>query len=544
MHRSLSWRAQGVENGGWVVREERAAARRATAAIARACAASTARRGRRRGAGAGADPQPLRPRIASALADRAVGEAAVRRDDAVPPAIAPTSDCLLAIRRRRAASGRHDRARRSAPRRIDGPQRIRPRPGSSTKASALRHDHLRLPAAVANRHRRSSQRRATASRRSAAQQPAARAPASACPPHGAMSSADELQRPHARRARPRARSSTSVAHELLDGATDDPDLLARAPRARRRARTPSLRRVLNATGVDHPHEPRPRAAAGRSARRCDARRRAATSNLEFDLADRQPRLAPRPRRGAAAELTGAEAAIAVNNNAAAVLLAAAALAGPAARSSSRAASSSRSAAASASPTSIAQAGARARRGRHDQPHPPRDYADALDRRHRRDPARRTRQLPHSSASSRRSRSSELRRARRRRHRRRRLRQPRRTSPLARRRAAVAEPSRPAPTCVASPATSCSVARRPGSWSAPRSDRCLRAHPLMRAFATRQAHDRRAGGDARALPQTDRAGSPRASGCAASTTTAAAAAAKAALATAWARVAVEGVSDRE
>ena len=113
--------------------------------------------------------------------------------------------------------------------------------------------------------------------------------------------------------------------------------------------------MLNATGVIvHTN-------LGRAPLAADARggraRRPGYSNLEWDWSgargSRHEHVA-----GLLRELTGAEAAMVVNNCAGAVLLAAAALAGRAARSSSRAGSSSRSAAASGSPRSIAQAGAR------------------------------------------------------------------------------------------------------------------------------------------------------------------------------------------
>ena len=115
--------------------------------------------------------------------------------------------------------------------------------------------------------------------------------------------------------------------ELLDGGAaraddDQVDLVARA-RARLR---PHLRRVLNATGVVV-HTNLGRAPLAAEAQAAVAHIAAGYSNLEFDLS--------RGERGSRhahveellKELTGAEAAIAVNNCAAAVLLACAALAG-------------------------------------------------------------------------------------------------------------------------------------------------------------------------------------------------------------------------
>jgi L-seryl-tRNA(Ser) seleniumtransferase len=112
--------------------------------------------------------------------------------------------------------------------------------------------------------------------------------------------------------------------ELLAGAEDgdEVDLLARASERLR----PSLRRVLNATGVVV-HTNLGRAPLARVARAAVTRAAQGYSNLELDLAgggrgsrhDHVERLL--------CELTGAEGALAVNNCAAAVLLAAAALAG-------------------------------------------------------------------------------------------------------------------------------------------------------------------------------------------------------------------------
>src|SRR5437763_392428 len=93
-----------------------------------------------------------------------------------------------------------------------------------------------------------------------------------------------------------------------------------------RAEAPSLRRLLNATGVIV-HTNLGRAPVAIAAREAAARAGEGYSNLELDL--------EAGRRGSrqvhverlARELTGAEDALAVNNGAAAVLLAAAALAG-------------------------------------------------------------------------------------------------------------------------------------------------------------------------------------------------------------------------
>ena len=127
------------------------------------------------------------------------------------------------------------------------------------------------------------------------------------------------------------RLATSVARaelaerraELLAGATDDADLVARA---RERLR-PSLRRVLNATGVVV-HTNLGRAPLAASARAAVAAAAEGYSNLELDLATGERGSRHAHVETLLREVTGAEAALAVNNCAAAVLLAAAALAGP------------------------------------------------------------------------------------------------------------------------------------------------------------------------------------------------------------------------
>jgi len=105
------------------------------------------------------------------------------------------------------------------------------------------------------------------------------------------------------------------------------DLAAEAQAWLERAGRPSLRRVLNATGVLL-HTNLGRAPLAAAAREAVTRAAEGYSNLELDLdaGDRGSRHAH--VEGLLCELTGSEAALAVNNGAGAVLLAAAALAGP------------------------------------------------------------------------------------------------------------------------------------------------------------------------------------------------------------------------
>src|SRR4051812_29449920 len=110
--------------------------------------------------------------------------------------------------------------------------------------------------------------------------------------------------------------------ELLAGATSEVDLVARA---RERLR-PSLRRVLNATGVVV-HTNLGRAPLAAEARAAVARAAEGYANLELDLRDGARGSRHVHVEALLRELTGAEAALTVNNCAAAVLLAAAALAG-------------------------------------------------------------------------------------------------------------------------------------------------------------------------------------------------------------------------
>ncbi len=105
------------------------------------------------------------------------------------------------------------------------------------------------------------------------------------------------------------------------------DLLARAREVLLTLERPSLRRVINATGVVL-HTNLGRAPLAASAREAVARAAEGYSNLELDLGAGQRGSRHAHVESLLCELTGAEAAIVVNNGAGAVLLAAAALAGP------------------------------------------------------------------------------------------------------------------------------------------------------------------------------------------------------------------------
>jgi len=122
-----------------------------------------------------------------------------------------------------------------------------------------------------------------------------------------------------------ARALLDRAREEIRAGGDPGDLAARLLEELAAARGPRLRRVLNATGVIvHTNLGRAPLAEEAIARITEVAR--GYSNLEYDLTagtrgSRQDHVADILRR-----LTGAEAALVVNNNAAAVLLALAALA--------------------------------------------------------------------------------------------------------------------------------------------------------------------------------------------------------------------------
>jgi L-seryl-tRNA(Ser) seleniumtransferase len=115
---------------------------------------------------------------------------------------------------------------------------------------------------------------------------------------------------------------------VLGGATfDQPRLLTRAAELVSELSNPSLRRVINATGVVI-HTNLGRAPLPAAARQAVLAAAEGYSNLELDL-ERGSRGSRHDHvQGLLCDLTGAEAALVVNNGAAAVLLAVAALAGP------------------------------------------------------------------------------------------------------------------------------------------------------------------------------------------------------------------------
>ena len=200
--------------------------------------------------------------------------------------------------------------------------------------------------------------------------------------------------PHALAVRRRARRSPHGA----GGAARRPSRRSTARRCARPRATPasqpSLRRVLNATGVIV-HTNLGRAPlAGRGARRGRARRPRATrtSSTTSTRGERGSRHAH--VEALLRELTGAEAAIAVNNCAAAVLLAAAALAGRArGRGLARAARRDRRRR-SGSPTWSRSRARGSSRSARRTARGCADYERAHRRGDRRDPARAPVELPH------------------------------------------------------------------------------------------------------------------------------------------------------
>src|SRR4051794_7950952 len=114
--------------------------------------------------------------------------------------------------------------------------------------------------------------------------------------------------------------------ELLAGEAGGGDPAARARAGAADAARPSLRRVLNATGVIV-HTNLGRAPLAAAAREAVARAAEGYSNLEWDVATGERGSRHSHVEALLCELTGAEAAMAVNNCAGAVLLAAASVGG-------------------------------------------------------------------------------------------------------------------------------------------------------------------------------------------------------------------------
>jgi len=131
--------------------------------------------------------------------------------------------------------------------------------------------------------------------------------------------------PHAVAVRAAREAIATARAELLEGREPGEPVAARAARLAARRSAPRLRRVLNATGVIV-HTNLGRAPLAAAARERVAEAATGYVNLEYDL-DAGARGSRHAHvEGLLCEVTGAEAALAVNNGAAAVLLAAAALA--------------------------------------------------------------------------------------------------------------------------------------------------------------------------------------------------------------------------
>ena len=139
--------------------------------------------------------------------------------------------------------------------------------------------------------------------------------------------AGRLDGPHALRVKAARRTIDERREAVRAGADPTLDLVSRAREVLDGLRSTSLQRVVNATGVIiHTNLGRAPLPAGAQAAVVDIAD--GYSNLELDLASGRRGTRQAHIEELLRDLTGAEAAIAVNNGAAAVLLAAAALAGP------------------------------------------------------------------------------------------------------------------------------------------------------------------------------------------------------------------------
>ena len=291
--------------------------------------------------------------------------------------------------------------------------------------------------------------------------------------------ADEAARPAlGGRARPRALPTTrwrsrrrgrviERAREEIRAGADPGDLGERLRGRARGGPAAALRRVLNATGRDRAHEPRPRAARPRP--RSSACAEVGARLLEPRVRPRDGRRAARGRTTSPAilrRLTGAEArARRQQQRRRGAARARRARRGP--RGARLARRADRDRRRLPDPRRARPLGRAARRGRHDEPHARRRLR-ARDRRPRPPLLLRVHQsnfrvvgfteqpsLAELAAVARAARAAARRRPR--------LGRARRT--LERRAVGARERSPPAPTSSASPATSCSAARRPASSSA-------------------------------------------------------------------------------
>src|SRR5437763_2217834 len=139
--------------------------------------------------------------------------------------------------------------------------------------------------------------------------------------------AARLDAPHALAVTAAREAIEARRAEIVDGQAGAGDLERRAREVLERRERPSLRRVLNATGVIV-HTNLGRAPLPASARAAVARAAEGYSNLELDLDGGERGSRHAHVEALLRELTGAEAAMAVNNCAAAVLLRVAALGRP------------------------------------------------------------------------------------------------------------------------------------------------------------------------------------------------------------------------
>ncbi len=139
--------------------------------------------------------------------------------------------------------------------------------------------------------------------------------------------AARLDAPHALAVAAARRAIDEQRSLILSQGDADADLVERARAHLDKLVSPSLQRVINATGVIV-HTNLGRAPLADAAREAVARAASGYSNLELDLESGERGSRHAHVEGLLCELTGAQAAIALNNCAGAVLLAAAALAGP------------------------------------------------------------------------------------------------------------------------------------------------------------------------------------------------------------------------